>query len=507
MKLEDVDVTLLEKKGITPEQLQEQLEMIAKGFPWLNIESAATPGNGIAVLTPEMEAGSVRIWDEFRAKGGSVIKMVPASGAASRMFKNVFAFVNGKSDKPDEFMQKFFENIGKFAFFPQLNSACVKLYGKSAMTLIDEGDYKEVARALVESDGLNYGQLPKALLRFHKVIGDSRTSLEEHLAEGAQYAADKDGLVRVHFTVSENHLPLVKLKVEEAAKVLAYFYGVKYEITYSVQKPSTDTVAANMDNTPYRENGHLFFRPGGHGALIENLNDLDADVIFIKNIDNVVPDLHRPTTIQYKKVLGGMLVALKQRANEYCRLLKKGKYTDEDLAEMLNFMHEVLCITHDEADTMDRERKAEYIFSKLNRPMRVAGMVRNEGEPGGGPYLVYSQDGTVSPQILESTQINTSDSRQKEMISHATHFNPVDLAVSIKDYEGNKFNLSEYVDKATGFISEKSREGVEIKALELPGLWNGAMSNWNTIFVEVPAETFNPVKTVNDLLRPVHQIG
>lgn len=507
MKLEDVDVTLLEKKGITPEQLQEQLEMIAKGFPWLNIESAATPGNGIAVLTPEMEAGSVRIWDEFRAKGGSVIKMVPASGAASRMFKNVFAFVNGKSDKPDEFMQKFFENIGKFAFFPQLNSACVKLYGKSAMTLIDEGDYKEVARALVESDGLNYGQLPKALLRFHKVIGDSRTSLEEHLAEGAQYAADKDGLVRVHFTVSENHLPLVKLKVEEAAKVLAYFYGVKYEITYSVQKPSTDTVAANMDNTPYRENGHLFFRPGGHGALIENLNDLDADVIFIKNIDNVVPDLHRPTTIQYKKVLGGMLVALKQRANEYCRLLKKGKYTDEDLAEMLNFMHEVLCITHDEADTMDRERKAEYIFSKLNRPMRVAGMVRNEGEPGGGPYLVYSQDGTVSPQILESTQINTSDSRQKEMMSHATHFNPVDLAVSIKDYEGNKFNLSEYVDKATGFISEKSREGVEIKALELPGLWNGAMSNWNTIFVEVPAETFNPVKTVNDLLRPVHQIG
>lgn len=507
MKLEDVDVTLLEKKGITPEQLQEQLEMIAKGFPWLNIESAATPGNGIAVLTPEMEAGSVRIWDEFRAKGGSVIKMVPASGAASRMFKNVFAFVNGKSDKPDEFMQKFFENIGKFAFFPQLNSACVKLYGKSAMTLIDEGDYKEVARALVESDGLNYGQLPKALLRFHKVIGDSRTSLEEHLAEGAQYAADKDGLVRVHFTVSENHLPLVKLKVEEAAKVLAYFYGVKYDITYSVQKPSTDTVAANMDNTPYRENGHLFFRPGGHGALIENLNDLDADVIFIKNIDNVVPDLHRPTTIQYKKVLGGMLVALKQRANEYCRMLKKGKYTDDDLAEMLNFMHEVLCITHDEADTMDRERKAEYIFSKLNRPMRVAGMVRNEGEPGGGPYLVYSQDGTVSPQILESTQINTSDSRQKEMMSHATHFNPVDLAVSIKDYEGNKFNLSEYVDKATGFISEKSREGVEIKALELPGLWNGAMSNWNTIFVEVPAETFNPVKTVNDLLRPVHQIG
>lgn len=506
MKLEDVDVVLLEKKGITPEQLQEQLDMITNGFPWLNIEAAATPGNGIAVLTPQMEAGSVKIWDEFRANGGSVLKMVPASGAASRMFKNVFAFINGKSDKPDDFMQKFFDNIGNFAFFPKLNKACVDLYGKSAFTLIQEGHYKDVVRALVESDGLNYGQLPKALLQFHKIIGDSRTSLEEHLAEGAQYAADKNGLVRVHFTVSENHLPLVKLKVEEAAKVLELFYGVKYEITYSVQKPSTDTVAANKDNTPYRENGHLFFRPGGHGALIENLNDLDADVIFIKNIDNVVPDLHRAPTIQYKKVLGGMLVALKQKANDYCKMLKSGKYTDQDLDAMLTFMHDVLCITHDEADKMNCEEKADYIFSKLNRPMRVAGMVRNEGEPGGGPYLVYNQDGTVSPQILESTQINTADKSQKEMMSHATHFNPVDLAVCIKDYEGKKFDLTKYVDKSTGFISEKSREGVEIKALELPGLWNGAMSDWNTIFVEVPAETFNPVKTVNDLLRAVHQV-
>lgn len=506
MKLEDVDVTLLEQKGITPDQLEEQLEMIAKGFPWLNIEGAATPGNGITVMTPEMEESSVKIWDEFRGGGGSVLKMVPASGAASRMFKNVFAFVNGKSEKPDDFMKKFFDNIVKFAFFPMLNAACVRLYGKSALTLMEEGHYKDVARTLVESDGLNYGQLPKALLQFHKVVGDSRTSLEEHLAEGAQYAADRNGLVRVHFTVSENHLPLVRLKVEEASKVLAETYGVKYEITYSVQKPSTDTVAANKDNTPYRENGRLFFRPGGHGALIENLNDLDADVIFIKNIDNVVPDLHRPVTVQYKKILGGMLVALKQKANQYCRMLKGGKYTDGDLDAMLGFMRNVLCITHDEADDMDREQKAEYILGKLNRPMRVAGMVRNEGEPGGGPYLVFNQDGTVSPQILESTQINTADRTQKEMMSHATHFNPVDLAVSIKDFEGKKFDLTKYVDKTTGFISEKSREGVEIKALELPGLWNGAMSDWNTIFVEVPAETFNPVKTVNDLLRPVHQI-
>lgn len=508
MKLENVDIELLEKKGITPEQLQEQLEMIAKGFPWLDIEAPATPGHGIAVLSQEAAAGSVKIWDEYRASGGSVLKMVPASGAASRMFKNVFAFINdhGKLSK-DDFMKTFFDNIGKFAFFPMLNSACVRLYGKSALTLIDEKRYEDVARALVEKEGLNYGKLPKALLQFHKIIGDSRTSLEEHLAEGAQYAADKDGLVRVHFTVSEDHLPLVKLKVEEAAKVLALFYGVKYEITYSVQKPSTDTVAANMDNTPYREDGKLFFRPGGHGALIENLNDLDADVIFIKNIDNVVPDLHRPVTIQYKKVLGGTLVGVKKRADEYCRAIRQGKPTGQELDTMLKFMREVLCITHDDADRMTPEQKAEYIYSKLNRPFRVAGMVRNEGEPGGGPYLVYNQDGTVSPQILESTQINMADKAQKDMMANATHFNPVDLAVCTKDWTGKKFDLTKYVDKTTGFISEKSREGVDIKALELPGLWNGAMSDWNTIFIEVPAETFNPVKTVNDLLRPVHQIG
>lgn len=508
MKLENVDIQLLEKKGITEARLQEQLDMIAKGFPWLNIKCAATPGNGISVLSPEMTEGAIRIWDEFLCSGGSVLKMVPASGAASRMFKDIFAFVNGNDDKPHtHFLDQFFTGIEHFAFFPQLNAACVRLYGKSALTLIGETRFKDVAKALVNPEGLNYGQLPKALLRFHNVLGTSRTALEEHLAEGAQYAAGAGNMVRAHFTVSPDHLELVKQKVEEMSRVLANQYGVSYEVTYSIQKPSTDTVAANKDNTPYREKGHLFFRPGGHGALIENLNDLDADVIFIKNIDNVVPDLHRPTTITYKKVIGGVLVGVKKRADEYCRLIKEGKPSSQELDTMIHFMRDVLHITHDNADKMTDAEKADYIYRKLNRPFRVAGMVRNEGEPGGGPYLVYNQDGTVSPQILESTQINTADAGAKEMMQKATHFNPVDLAVCTKDWQGNKFDLPRYVDKATGFISEKSREGVEIKALELPGLWNGAMSDWNTIFVEVPAETFNPVKTVNDLLRPVHQIS
>ena len=422
------------------------------------------------------------------------------------MFKDLFAFVNGKKDKPDnDFMKKFFEHIEEFAFFAVLNAKCIELYDLSIDSLVKEKRYKDVVKALIEKEGLNYGQLPKALLRFHRVPGTSRTAIEEHLAEGAQYASGKDGKVRVHFTVSEDHLPLVNLKFEEMKGKLEHEYDVEYELSTSVQKPSTDTVAANLDGTPYREKGGLFFRPGGHGALIENLNDLDADVIFIKNIDNVVPDARRLDTIRYKKVIGGVLVGIKQKADNYCRLLKKGTPSEAELDEMMDFLHKVLCITHDSANGMNSEEKAAYIYSKLNRPYRVCGMVKNEGEPGGGPFLAYNPDGTVSPQILESTQIDPKNKEAQKMLKEATHFNPVDLVVCTRDWEGKKFNLPEYVDKATGFISQKSREGVEIKALELPGLWNGAMSDWNTVLVEVPVSTFNPVKTVNDLLRPVHQ--
>lgn len=506
MKIEKEDLEFISGKGISEEKLNEQLEMLRTGFPYLRIYGPATPGHGISQLSPEMEMGAITCWNEFLSKGGKVKKMVPASGAASRMFKDLFSFLNGKSDKPDnDFMKKFFDKIEDFAFFPRLNFVTISNYGKSVDSLIKEKRYKDVVSALIEKGGLGYGYLPKALLQFHKIMGGSRTALEEHLAEGAQYAVGKDGIVRIHFTVSEDHLPLVKMKVEEAAAMIGHQYGVKYAISFSVQKPSTDTVAANLDGTPYRENGKLFFRPGGHGALIENLNDLDADVIFIKNIDNVVPDTHRGATIQYKKVLGGTLVAIKQRMDEYCHLIEQKKYDDAKLEEMLAFMHNVLCITHDGAEDMSADEKAAYIFGKLNRPVRVCGMVKNEGEPGGGPFLVFNADGTVSPQILESSQIDPDNKEAMKMLKESTHFNPVDLAVSVRDYKGKKFNLPDYVDKSTGFISQKSREGVEIKALELPGLWNGAMSDWNTLFIEVPAQTFNPVKTVNDLLRQAHQ--
>lgn len=506
MKLEKADLEFLQEKGISEERLNAQIEMLQNGFPYLKIYSPARVGEGITRMTPQMEIGAIACWEEFLDKGGKVEKMVPASGAASRMFKDLFTFVNSNKEHPDnEFMKKFFDSIADFAFFYRLNFTTLQEYGESIDSLIKEKRYKDIVRALIEKSGMDYGELPKALLQFHKVMGTSRTALEEHLAEGAQYAAGKDKKVRVHFTVSESHLPLVRMKVEEAAGHLGREYGVDFDVTYSVQKPSTDTVAATMKGEPYREKGVLFFRPGGHGALIENLNDLDADVIFIKNIDNVVPDTHRGATIQYKKALGGTLVAVKQKIDAFCKKIAKDKATEEELDEMLGFLRGVLCITHDEADKMDSKEKAAYIFSKLNRPLRVCGMVKNEGEPGGGPFLVYNPDGTVSPQILESSQIDSKDKEAQKMLKESTHFNPVDLAVSTKDYKGEKYDLRKYVDIHTGFISTKSREGVEIKALELPGLWNGAMSDWNTIFIEVPAQTFNPVKTVNDLLRPAHQ--
>lgn len=500
------DINTLLRKGITEEQLAEQLAMIAAGFPWLKIEAPATPGNGITVASEELVKQSTEIWDEYRMHGGSIQKMVPASGAASRMFKDLFSFLNGKADKPDtDFMRKFFDNIHQFAFYHRLNFVCLSLYGLSVDSLMKQKRYKDIVDALLGHYGMNYGKLPKALLEFHKVLGAARTALEEHMAEGAQYATGKDGKVHLHFTVSDEHMPLVAMKVEEAKGHMEREYGVEFDITMSVQKPSTDTVAANMDGTPYREHGELFFRPGGHGALIENLNDLKAQVIFIKNIDNVVPDTNRAVTLLWKRVIGGVLVAVKQKIDSYCQILSKGTPDDATLAEMLDFTRRTLCITHDGADEMDAEQKAAYLMRKLNRPVRVCGMVKNEGEPGGGPFLVYNPDGTVSPQILESSQINPDDPEAMKMLSEATHFNPVDLVVATHDWKGDKFDLRKYVDKATGFISIKSREGVEIKALELPGLWNGAMSDWNTVLVEVPAETFNPVKTVNDLLRPAHQ--
>lgn len=506
MNLQDQDLKTLKERGISEATLILQLSQLKEGFPFLKIEAPATVGNGITRPTEEMRRQSIDIWEKYLESGATIMKMTPASGAASRMFKDLFSFLNGKRSSPDnEFMKTFFARIEDFPFYHSLNHETLARYGRSIDSMVREKRFKEVVGLLLNPDGLGYGHLPKGLLMFHRVSGHSRTPLEEHIAEGAQYASGKDRKVRLHFTVSEEHLPLFEAKIEETKAFMEHLYGIMLDISLSVQKPSTDTVAATKDGEPYRENGTLFFRPGGHGALIRNLNDLDADVIFIKNIDNVVPDALRKSTIEYKKVIGGILVATKMKIDRYCRILKQGVPDETLREEMLQFLRNVLCITHDNADLMSPEEETEYIFSKLHRPLRVCGMVKNEGEPGGGPFLAYNPDGTVSPQILESSQIDPKNKAAQKMMKDPTHFNPVDLVAATKDFEGKKFNLPDFVDPATGFISEKSREGVTIKALELPGLWNGAMSDWNTIFVEVPADTFNPVKTVNDLLRPSHQ--
>lgn len=312
-------------------------------------------------------------------------------------------------------------------------------------------------------------------------------------------------LFNLHLPCLPEHRALFEKKIAGALPAMEKRFGVKYNISLSEQKKSTDTVAVNPDNTPFMDNGHLLFRPGGHGALIENLNDIDSAVVFIKNIDNVVPDSQREATIAYKKVIAGYLIEIHDKIEKYLDMINTGKYTIDDVREMIAFMHNVLNIRDEKMKHLEDADLVLYIKAKLNRPLRVCGMVRNEGEPGGGPFITVNSDGSSSPQILESTQIDPANDSYKEMVSKATHFNPVDLVCYIKDVDGKKFNLTEYVDADTGFISSKSKSGKELRALELPGLWNGAMSDWNTAFVEVPIATFNPVKTVNDLLRPAHQ--
>lgn len=500
------DKELLAKKGITEVQIAEQLACFQKGFPYLKLDAAASIEKGVLAPDAEEQEAYLAAWDAYKNLDRTIVKFVPASGAASRMFKNLFEFLAAEYDKPvTKFEQAFFGGIRNFAFYDDLNAACLCTAGKDIPALLTEENYKAIVGALLEESGLNYGGLPKGLLKFHPYPEGPRTPLEEHLAEGAMYAAGKSGKVNVHFTVSTEHRALFKALVDEKVGAFAKRYGVDYCITFSEQKPSTDTIAADMDNQPFRDNGKLLFRPGGHGALIENLNDLDADIIFIKNIDNVVPDKLKADTVTYKKLIAGVLVSLQQRAFEYIKLLDSGKYSQEQMMDMLQFLQKELFCKNPETKNLEDSELAMYLKKKLNRPMRVCGMVKNVGEPGGGPFLAYNSDGTVSLQILESSQIDMDDPTKKDMFEKGTHFNPVDLVCAVRDYKGHKFDLVEFVDKATGFISYKSKGGKELKALELPGLWNGAMSDWNTVFVEVSLSTFNPVKTVNDLLREQHQ--
>ena len=472
------DLSQIERHGLTPEAVESQLENFRRGFPYLKVVRAASPADGVRMASEaEIDAAVARY--EAAAAGTKVVKFVPASGAATRMFKELFEFVN--EDKRGKGIDTLLGRIGEFAFWPELQAV-----------LPAGADDKATVRAIV-GEGLNYGGKPKGLVTFHAYPEGARKAVEEHLVEGAAYAVS-DGVVRIHFTVSPEHRAGFEALLAEKVPVYEARFGVKYDISFSVQKPSTDTVAVNPDNTLFRQDdGTLLFRPAGHGALIENLNEIDADVVFIKNIDNVTTDANRGDTVRYKKALAGMLLALQERTFGYLRALRAGT---ADTAEVAAFVEEQLCVK------LPEHCDAALLEALLDRPIRVCGMVRNEGEPGGGPFWVANPDGTESLQIAESSQIAPED---MPLMQSATHFNPVDLVCGVRDSAGGKFDLRQYTDPSTGFISSKSAGGRPLRAQALPGLWNGAMARWNTVFVDVPVSTFSPVKVVQDLLRPQHR--
>lgn len=485
------NIRQIESRGSSLDRVEKQIQYFVEGFPFMPLYKAATVGDGIVQLSDNEANKYAAIFEEKAAKL-KIVKFVPASGAASRMFKSLFsALEEGKFDKS---VDQFFEKLDQFAF------------SKELLALANPEDKNGILKALLTDSGLSYGSLPKGLLAFHNYDGEARTPVEEHLVEGANYA-HSNGKVYLHLTVSPEH----KAKFQEliASKINIYekLFNLSFEIDYSEQKASTDTIAVNLDNTPFLEpDGSLLFRPAGHGALLENLNDIDADLIFIKNIDNVVPDRIKDTTYLYKKAIAGVLLEAQEKIFGYLNDLKYGSPTLSELDEIDLFLQRKLCV---EAPNGLQERssqeQSQYYFDKLNRPIRVCGMVKNQGEPGGGPFWCKNTDGTSSLQVVESAQVDLANANQKAIFSNSTHFNPVDLVCGTKDFEGKNFDLMLYSDPKTGFITEKSKDGKTLKAQELPGLWNGSMADWNTIFVEVPLITFNPVKTINDLLREEHQ--
>lgn len=468
----------MEEHGLTPAALETQLKNFREGFPFLPVTRAASCGDGIRVLDAAGIEQAAARYD--RAKESlRVVKFVPASGAATRMFKDLFEFV--REGRRTAVVGELLANRRRFAFWPELR------------TIIgDDADELRTVENIV-AEGLRYGETPKGLVSFHRYGDEVRKAVEEHLVEGAQYAA-AGGEVKIHFTVSPEHLTRFEALLAEKIPGYESRFGVKYRISFSVQDPSTDTLAVNPDCTPFRRaDGRLLFRPAGHGALIGNLGKIDADIVFVKNIDNVTTDARRSDTVLYKKALAGVLLALQERIFEYLMALE---VPGAELEPIAAFIENELCVK------LPKDYGTALLRQVLDRPIRVCGMVRNEGEPGGGPFWVAGADGLETLQIAESNQIAPEE---RELMRSATHFNPVDLVCSFRTSKGGRFDLREFVDPATGFISRKSDGGRELLAQELPGLWNGAMARWNTVFVEVPITTFSPVKVVTDLLRPEHQ--
>ncbi len=500
------DLGQLQQLGLATEQVQHQIDNFKEGFPKSQLDAAATPDNGGIICLGDKEIA--RYEKQYRTLGRDkkVQKFVPASGAATRMFKDLYSFAatyfgvahNFEKEFPE--VKEFLENIRTFAFYNDLK-ACMLKSDLDIEDYLQRGDYSTVINFLLKEQYLGYGSLPKALLKFHRYGEVQRTPLEEHIVEGALYARNTDGTVNLHFTISPEHRKGFRKKIAEVKHYYESTFGIKLNITFSEQKHYTDIIAVDEQNQPLRdEEGRLIFRPGGHGALIENLNEQRADLIFIKNIDNVVPDWMKHTTVIYKQVLAGMLLELREKVFDALRTLDS-QPDKKTLDKLVRFAKQELNIM------VPAGCDAKTLHSLLNRPMRICGMVKNLGEPGGGPFYTIDTMGNRSLQIVESAQVNHKEPQQEEIFQASTHFNPVDLVCSTKNYRGRYFDLRQYVDPKTGFISKKSKGAQTLKSQELPGLWNGAMAHWITLFVEVPVATFNPVKTVNDLLRKEHREG
>ena len=496
----------IKSHGLSQAKVERQLEIFKNGIPFADVVEAASIGNGIELLSEKEQRHFVNLF-ESRKNNLDLLKFVPASGAATRMFKFLHRFLESYDikDDIDSFLQKkenkdlktFFDSIEKFAFsdmvFKSLESKFPEFsaFEKRKRFLL-------FVQEMLEEDGLNFDNTPKGLVPFHKHDRDYVTAFGEQLYEGAFYATS-NGMATLHFTVSVEHKRKFKKRHEEIQHFVENRTGTEFNISYSFQKKDTDTIAATLNNEPFLDaNEDLLFRPSGHGALLENLNETDADIIFIKNIDNVVSEKHVETITFQKKVLAGKLISLQEKIFSLVIKLRTENSSEKSLNEASGFISEELKITN-------ISKSKESLLKILERPIRICGVVENTGAPGGGPFFIKNKEGEVSRQIVEMSQIDIHNPEQKALVDRATHFNPVDLVCGIRNYKGEKFNLLEFADPDMGFISEKSYQGITIKALERPGLWNGAMANWNTIFVEVPLITFNPVKTVNDLLNEVHQ--
>ncbi|MEN8789678.1 MAG: DUF4301 family protein [Flavobacteriaceae bacterium] len=504
------DLKQLFSKGISEEKVLDQIRIFEEGIPYIILDRPAVAGDGIRKFTKAQKTKLVKLYDAHRERH-KLLKFVPASGAASRMFKALFGFLESfdpeKEDlasflarSADKDIEQFYNGLKNFPFYPEIQLRIKKIKGSEDKKIL------AFVHEMLDPDKLQFDFYPKGLLPFHKYSEHVVTAFEEHLKEGALYGSSNN-IARLHFTVSEQHETMFHDHYQEIKERLTRNTNTEYLVNFSQQKPSTDTLAVNEENLPFRESdGSVLFRPGGHGALIENLNDQDADIIFIKNIDNVVVDRYAEEIAFNKEVLAGLLIQIQQKAHQYARMLNTEDLLAEQLKEIREFLfHELNVRFSDNYDAFSIAEQIEILRDKINRPIRVCGMVKNQGEPGGGPFWIVDPQGHISLQIIESAQVDGEDPEQLGIFENSTHFNPVDIVCGVRNYRGEKFNLLNFVDHRQGFISEKTKDGKALKALELPGLWNGAMSYWNSIFVEVPLITFNPVKSVNDLLRSQHQ--